>query len=136
SASQVLSGDSRVMQTITRYLETLRDTVDGDELHSVIARTLRRHSRNGPPGADYLVDLFGQLDAYARDALSLPSMRIRARLLQQHIVPYIADSKVELPVDKAPPIGAAKTSPPPSAAVLAEKPSPPVTASKSSPSAA
>jgi diguanylate cyclase len=91
SASQVLPGDSRVMQTISRYLETLRDTVDGDELHGLIARTLRRHSRNGPLGIDYLTDLYGQLDAYARDPLTLASMRIRARLLQQHIAPYLQD---------------------------------------------
>ncbi len=95
TASQVFSGDSRVMHTIARYLETLRDAVDGDELHGVIARTLRQHSRKGPPGPDYLIDLYGQLDAYARDALSLPSMRIRARLLQQHIAPYIADLRTD-----------------------------------------
>ncbi len=93
TASQVLSGDSRVMQTISRYLESLRGTVDGDELHGLIARTLRRHSRQGPPGPDCLIDLYDQLDAYARDAVSLPSMRIRARLLQQHIAPYLADLK-------------------------------------------
>lgn len=93
TASHVLSGDSRVMQTITRYLETLRSSADGDELHGLISRTLRRHSRNGPLGPDYLIDLYGQLDAYARDAVSIPSMRIRARLLQQHIAPYISDLK-------------------------------------------
>lgn len=82
------------MQTISRYLDTLRETVDGDELHGLIARTLRRHSRRGPPDLDCLLDLYGQLDAYARDAISLPSMRIRARLLQQHIAPYLADLKV------------------------------------------
>lgn len=96
TASQVLSGDSRVMQTITRYLENLRSNIDGDELHGIIARTLRRHSRNGPLGPDYLIDLYGQLDAYARDALTLPSMRIRARLLQQHIAPYISDMRMEV----------------------------------------
>jgi diguanylate cyclase (GGDEF)-like protein len=93
TASHVLSGDSRVMQTITRYLETLRSSVDGGELYGLISRTLRRHTRNGPLGPDYLIDLYGQLDAYARDAVSAPSMRIRARLLQQHIAPYISDLK-------------------------------------------
>jgi len=93
TGSHVLSSDSRVMQTISRYLETLRGTVDGDELHGIIARTLRRHSRNGPPGPDCLLDLYEQLDAYARDPVALPRMRIRARLLQQHISPYLADLK-------------------------------------------
>ena len=93
TGSHVLSSDSRVMQTISRYLETLRGTVDGDELHGIIARTLRRHGRNGPPGPDCLLDLYEQLDAYARDPVALPRMRIRARLLQQHISPYLADLK-------------------------------------------
>lgn len=83
------------MQTITRYLDALRESVDGDELHGLIARTLRSHSRRGPPTLDCLIDLHGQLDAYARDALTHPSMRIRARLLQQHIAPYVYDLKAE-----------------------------------------
>ena len=73
------------MQTITRYLETLRGTVDGDELHGVIARTLRRHGHEGCAGPDCLLDLYQRLDAYARDALTLPSMRIRARLWRRSV---------------------------------------------------
>src|ERR1051325_8176385 len=93
------------MQTITRYLDNLRETVDGDDLHALIARAQRRHARKASSTHEYLSDLYGQLDAYARDALSLPSMRIRARLLQQHIAPYIADAKIESPpADKAPPV--------------------------------
>lgn len=88
------------MQTIARYLETLRERVDGDELHGLIDRTLRRHTRQGPPTIDCLIDLDGQLDAYARDALTLPGMRIRARLLQQHIAPYLYDLKVH-PVSRS-----------------------------------
>lgn len=104
TASQFLSGDLRVMQTITRYLDQLRGSVDGDELHSIIARTLRRHSRNGPLGPECLIDLYGQLETFAHDPVSLPSMRIRARLLQQHIAPYISDLRIDsLPVDPAPP---------------------------------
>jgi len=103
TASEVLSGDSRVMQTIARYLETLRGTIDGDELHGLIARTLRRHSREGPAGPDCLLDLYRQLDAYARDALTLPNMRIRARLLQQHLLPYINDSMPAAPLPEHPP---------------------------------
>jgi diguanylate cyclase len=81
------------MQTIARYLDTLKETVDGDELHGLIARTLRRYTRRGPATLECLADLHGQLDIYARDALTLPSMRIRARLLQQHIAPYLHDSE-------------------------------------------
>lgn len=94
TVSQVLSGDSRLMQIITRYLDNLRNCVDGDELHGVISRTLRRHSRNGHPGPECLLDLYGQLDVFARDPVSLSNMRIRARLLQQHIAPYISELKI------------------------------------------
>lgn len=86
------------MHTITRYLDILRNTVDGDDLHGLIARTLRRHSQSGPPGPACLSDLFEQLDNYARDPVSAPRMRIRARLLQQHIAPYLS----ELAAERAP----------------------------------
>ena len=107
------------MQTITRYLDALRQTVDGDELHGLIARTVRRHTRHGPPTFDCLIDLHGQLDAYARDALTPPSMRIRARLLQQHISPYLYDLRTESPptptgnAADATEIASAATAPPP-----------------------
>lgn len=109
TASEVLSGDSRVMQTIARYLETLRETVDGDELHGLIARTLRRHSRAGPPGPEYLLDLHERLETYARDALTLPGMRIRARLLQQHLAPYLNDLKTAAKLPDTAPAAAAGT---------------------------
>src|SRR5690606_30469196 len=93
AATLVLSNESRVMQTIARYLDILRATVDGDELHGLISRILRRHSQPGPPGLACLVDLFQQLDRYARDPVSAPRMRIRARLLQQHIAPYLTEAE-------------------------------------------
>src|SRR5581483_4884801 len=139
TASQVLSGDSRVMHTITRYLETLRSSVDGDELHGLIARTLRRHSRNGPLGPDYLIDLYGQLDAYARDAVSLPSMRIRARLLQQHIAPYISDLKLDSLSDTtraAPAAETARVHPVVEEITLAPAPAAPATTAAVAPEAA
>lgn len=119
AATLVLSNDSRVMQTITRYLDILRGTVDGDDLHGLIARTLRRHSQPGPPGLECLADLFRELDSYARDPVSAPRMRIRARLLQQHIAPYLSElDRARTPDSRASP--AAVERPVPAAATAAD----------------
>lgn len=83
--------DTRVVQTITRHMESLRGTVNGDELYGLISRVLRKHGRLGAVTGDCLSELHGQLEAYAADPVTLPSMRIRARLLQQHINPYLPD---------------------------------------------
>ncbi|MFL6648951.1 MAG: diguanylate cyclase domain-containing protein [Sulfurifustaceae bacterium] len=129
--SQILTGDSRLMQIITRYLENLRQTVDGDELHGIISRTLRRHSRHGSPGPDCLLDLYSQLDAYARDPVSLSSMRIRARLLQQHIAPYISELKIA-PLEE--PAAPASETPVRSESVVEVAPTPPTETTTPAPS--
>lgn len=90
-ASEFASVHPRLMQVIQRHLDSLRRSMDGDELHGLIARILRRHSRQGPLDAACFAELYHHLDAYARDPVSLPSARIKARLLQQHIAPYLPD---------------------------------------------
>lgn len=95
--------DPRVMETITRYMESLRGTVDGGELYGLISRVLRKHGRLGAITPDCLRELHAQLAAYANDLVTLPSMRIRARLLQQHISPYLPDFD-RLPPTAAPPL--------------------------------
>ena len=92
ATAEALSLDSRVMQTITRHMDSLKDSLDGDDLYAVIARVLRKHERRGTTAsAACLMELHGQLEAYANDPITLPSMRIRARLLQQHIGPYLPE---------------------------------------------
>lgn len=83
--------DPRVMDTITRYMESLRNTIDGGELYGLISRILRKHGRLGAITRECLTELHAQLEAYADDPVTLPSMRIRARLLQQHIGAYLPD---------------------------------------------
>jgi len=83
--------DARVVETITRHLESLRGTVEGGELYGLISRVLRKHRRLGNITGECLSELHGQLEAYANDPVTLPGMRIRARLLQQHISPYLPD---------------------------------------------
>ena len=81
------------MHTITRYLESLKDTHDGDELRGLIQRVLRRHgATHAIPDSACLIELHRQLQLYADDPITLPNMRIRARLLQQHIAPYLPEA--------------------------------------------
>lgn len=80
------------MQTIARYLVSLKETLDGDELYGLISRTIRQHTHpNRPPDTTCLIELHRRLGDYAQDPIVLANMRIRARLLQQHITPYLPD---------------------------------------------
>jgi len=92
-ASEFTSVNPRLMQTILRYMDGLRRSLEGDELYGLIARTLRRHSRSGPVGDACFSELHAQLGLYAGDPVSLPANRIKARLLQQHILPYLPDTE-------------------------------------------
>lgn len=89
------SVNPRLMQTILRHMDSLQRSIEGDELYALIARILRKHSRNGPLDTNCFTELYHQLDAYARDPVALSSTRIKAKLLQQHIAPYLSE---EIPV--------------------------------------
>ena len=94
-ASEFISVHPRLMQTILRHLESLRRGIEGDELYGLITRVLRKHGRPGPIGTPCFTELYHQLDAYARDPVALTTTRIKARLLQQHILPYLSDTESE-----------------------------------------
>ncbi len=49
-ASDVVSANPRLLQTILRHMDALRRTIEGDELYGLIARVLRKHGRGGPVG--------------------------------------------------------------------------------------
>jgi diguanylate cyclase (GGDEF)-like protein len=83
--------DARVVETITRHMESLRGTIDGGELYGLVSRVLRKHGRLGAITGECLSELHAQLEAYANDAVTLPGMRIRARLIQQHIGAFLPD---------------------------------------------
>lgn len=81
----------RLMQTVLRYMDGLRRSIEGDELYGLIARILRRHSRAGTIGAACFAELYTRLGEHADDPVTLPMARIKARLLQQHILPYLPE---------------------------------------------
>lgn len=80
-----------VLSTIKRHVEAIKNNVDGDELRALIARWERKFRRQGEVDTAPLVELHAQLDLYAKDPVNLPNMRIRARLLQQHLTAYIPE---------------------------------------------
>jgi GGDEF domain-containing protein len=91
------------MQAITRYLRSLQQSIDGEELRGLILRILRHHRAEQAPDLACLFDLYRQLQNYADDPLTLPSLRLRALLLQQHIAPYLTENEITLePVTEAP----------------------------------
>lgn len=92
AVSESIPVEVRVMQVVSRHMESLKDHVDGGELHGIIARAMRRYRRDGAIDTAALVDLHTQLDIYARDPIALPNMRVRARLLQQHIASFLPDT--------------------------------------------
>lgn len=102
AVSESIPVEARVMQVVTRHMESLKDHIDGGELHGIIARALRRYGRGGKMDTAALTELHTQLDIYARDPVALPNMRVRARLLQQHIASFLpepeATPSVEAPL--------------------------------------
>lgn len=102
AVSESIPVAARVMQVVTRHMESLKDHIDGGELHGIIARALRRYGRGGKMDAAALADLHTQLDIYARDAVALPNMRVRARLLQQHIASFLPEPEAAAPSAEAP----------------------------------
>lgn len=91
AVSESIPIEARVMQVVMRHVESLKHHIDGGELHGIVSRALRRYSRDGKFDPTALTDLHTQLDIYARDPIALPNMRVRARLLQQHIASLLPD---------------------------------------------
>jgi diguanylate cyclase len=112
---QLLPVEARAMQTIACHLESLKDIHDGDELRGLILRVLRRYAHAQTPDGACLAELHQQLQRYADDPVVLPNMRIRARLLQQHIAPY-------LPEPDDAPLGGADHAPAPAATPITATP--------------
>lgn len=96
--THVASVNPGLMKIIERHTAGLQDSVDGSDLYALIARGIRRFARQGPIGPDCFVHLYAELDRYARDPLTLPPMRIKARLLQQHLSSYLPENELSAAV--------------------------------------
>lgn len=72
------------------HLEGLRRTADGEALCKLIARGLKRHEGNSEGiGQVFLTFLHSLLERYAIDGESHPATRIKARLIQQRLIPFL-----------------------------------------------
>ncbi len=104
------SVNPRLMQTILRHMDALQRSIEGDELYALIARILRKHSRQGPLDTACFTELYHQLSVYASDPVALSTTRIKAKLLQQHIAPYLPEENQATPAEPT-----VRNTPPPEA---------------------
>lgn len=101
SVADPIASTTPLTQILLRHMESLRGHVDGDELYDLISGTLRRYAAGGGALSPQAIShLYKQLERYVQDPIALPAMRIRARLLQQHLAGYLPDDPAAAAVDQ------------------------------------
>ena len=85
------SAEKALVDSLRAHLEGLRRTPDGEILYKLIARGLQRF-KSGGDGIEqaFIAFLHSLLERYATDPESHPSTRVKARLIQQRLIPYLA----------------------------------------------
>lgn len=85
------SADDDLVRSIQSQLEGLKKTPDGLFLYRLIDRGLQKRSRNytGDTGLDFVNFLHGLLQRYARNPGGDTVTRVKVRLLQQRLAPYM-----------------------------------------------
>lgn len=105
-----------VMAGLQGHLEGLHRTVDGELLYKLITRGLRRfEGSNDGPAEAFASFLHMLLERYTNDPESHPGTRVKARLIQQRLVPYLqspAPAAIVPPASAAPVAEAPIESPP------------------------
>jgi len=92
SVSEFACADPTLVQTIRRHLDGLKRNDAGTRLFRLLERGLNKCGT-----VDTQIDhtgvalLHAQLGAFASDDDNLPALRIKARVIQQHLVPYLSD---------------------------------------------
>jgi len=82
-------------RTLNRLLEGLQRNRSDMALHTLLTQGLQWFSRRGEINGDYVQWLHQQLARYAADPINVPRTRIKARLIQQHLVPYLDEQDSE-----------------------------------------
>jgi len=98
--------DPELIRVLSRHLEHLKSCPEGGELHQLINDALhhyREPDHSNGSGVTYLHDL---LLAYTRDHSRPSAIRVRARLIQQHLSPYLPKSELAAPVNSRNPANA------------------------------
>ncbi|MHB8345665.1 MAG: GGDEF domain-containing protein [Acidiferrobacterales bacterium] len=91
SVIEFVSADPTLAQTIRRHLESLKRSGNGAGLARILERGLDQGGV--APGLQVkhgaVSRLHAQLGAFASDGDNPPALRIKARVIQQHLVPYL-----------------------------------------------
>jgi diguanylate cyclase len=84
--------DTSVMDTVRRLLEGLKKTADGAMMYNLIERALRKFSgASGQVEVAFVVFLHKLLHNYANLQDNDPATRMKARVLEQRLVPFLPD---------------------------------------------
>ncbi len=121
--------DTSVIDNVRRLLEGLKKTSDGAIMYLLIERALRKFSgASGQVELAFVVFLHKLLNSYANTPNNDPATRMKARVLQQRLVPFLpediaiaprpaaktparAAQKVSAPITPAKPAAEARTDP-------------------------
>ena len=121
--------DTSVIDNVRRLLEGLKKTSDGAIMYLLIERALRKFSgASGQVELAFVVFLHKLLNSYANTPNNDPATRMKARVLQQRLVPFLpediataprpapkttarAAQKVSAPITPAKPAAEARTGP-------------------------
>jgi diguanylate cyclase len=81
--------DPELIRTLARHLEHLKNCPEGGELHQLINDALLYCRQHGYVNGSSVAYLYSLLLAYTRDHSRPSAIRIRARLIQQHLSLYL-----------------------------------------------
>lgn len=98
-----LSVDPGLMNALVRHLEHLQRHPDGGELLQLIKDSLHRCRERGLVNGSCLSHLHQQLLTYTQNNALPSSIRLRARLIQQHLAIYLPQPDHIIPVRAAAP---------------------------------
>lgn len=98
-----LSVDPGLMNALVRHLEHLQRHPDGGELLQLIEDALHHCRERGFVNGSCLSHLHQQLLAYTRNNALPSSIRLRARLIQQHLAIYLPQPDHIIPAREATP---------------------------------
>lgn len=101
------SVDPGLIRTLTRHLEHLKSCPEGGELRQLINDALLYCRENGYVNGSSIAYLHGLLLAYTRDHSRPSAIRIRARLIQQHLSLYLPQPDRAVPEKNAQPAATA-----------------------------
>jgi diguanylate cyclase (GGDEF)-like protein len=99
-----LSVDPGLMNALVRHLEHLQRHPDGGELLQLIKDTLHHCRESGLVNGSCLSHLHQQLLAYTQNNAVPSSIRLRARLIQQHLAIYLPQPDQIIPAREAAPV--------------------------------